>query len=531
MPEVSADFRDLDGPREAGHLLRRRPGLQGRQAARAGGATMSTRSSALADPANKQPGGLGSIASLGIVGLAELRERARSRQDRPSTTTASPRACARWTATRCRSRWKGRARASAGLASSDLLGAHRRARWSSSTATTAWRTRWAPGPFRLKQWRRSSLIVLERNPDYRERLYDAEPGGRRRRGPGHPGQPEGQALPMVDEVEISIIDEEQPRWLSFLNGELDASLASKYGAVPGQLRRRRCPAACWRRTWRNRASRQAPLGERRHRLSPTSTWKTRWSAAIRREGGAAPRDVLALDVDREIRIIRRGQAIPAQSLFIAPGYHRLRPGIQERELGRLRPGAREGAARPLRLCRPRRRRLARAARRLAPGARDKPPSPTSSAASSTKLWRRTWTPSASSVRFETGQWAEQLKAARAGKLQIWALGSSAAGTDGHSAVSACTARSRPSAEPRALPLAEFDALYDACPLLPDGPEREALFLQAKKIAGWPTCPTSATVHRSAPPTGHPWLIGYRRPLFWNEWWHMVDIDRSANARQ
>jgi len=31
------------------------------------------------------------------------------------------------------------------------------------------------GPFRLKQWRRSSLIVLERSPDYREVYYDAEP--------------------------------------------------------------------------------------------------------------------------------------------------------------------------------------------------------------------------------------------------------------------------------------------------------------------------------------------------------------------
>src|SRR4029434_7863931 len=31
------------------------------------------------------------------------------------------------------------------------------------------------GPYRLKSWRRSSFIVLERNPDFREMLYDAEP--------------------------------------------------------------------------------------------------------------------------------------------------------------------------------------------------------------------------------------------------------------------------------------------------------------------------------------------------------------------
>ena len=28
---------------------------------------------------------------------------------------------------------------------------------------------------------------------------------------------------------------------------------------------------------------------------------------------------------------------------------------------------------------------------------------------------------------------------------------------------------------------------------------------------------------------HPWLIGYRRPLFWQEWWHYVDIDRGIAA--
>jgi hypothetical protein len=22
----------------------------------------------------------------------------------------------------------------------------------------------------------------------------------------------------------------------------------------------------------------------------------------------------------------------------------------------------------------------------------------------------------------------------------------------------------------------------------------------------------------------PWVIGYRRPVFWNEWWQHVDID-------
>jgi hypothetical protein len=26
------------------------------------------------------------------------------------------------------------------------------------------------------------------------------------------------------------------------------------------------------------------------------------------------------------------------------------------------------------------------------------------------------------------------------------------------------------------------------------------------------------------------VVGYRRPLFWNEWWHMVDADPGLRKR-
>ena len=60
-------------------------------------------------------------------------------------------------------------------------------------------------------------------------------------------------------------------------------------------------------------------------------------------------------------------------------------------------------------------------------------------------------------------------------------------------------------------------------VLPDGPEREALFLEAKKIAV-AYMPYKPTVHRISTDMWYPWLIGYRRPQFWSEWWHLVDVD-------
>jgi ABC-type transport system substrate-binding protein len=73
------------------------------------------------------------------------------------------------------------------------------------------------GPFKLAQWRRSSFIVLERNPDYRELIYDAEPAADDAEGQAIAAQLKGRRLPMVDRVEISIIEEEpsptaRPTW-------------------------------------------------------------------------------------------------------------------------------------------------------------------------------------------------------------------------------------------------------------------------------------------------------------------------------
>ena len=88
------------------------------------------------------------------------------------------------------------------------------------------------GPFRLAQWRRSSLIVFERNPDFREMFYDAEPAADDVEGQAWLARFKGRRLPMVDRVEISIIEEEQPRWLSFVNGEADVAYRVGYQFAP-----------------------------------------------------------------------------------------------------------------------------------------------------------------------------------------------------------------------------------------------------------------------------------------------------------
>ena len=77
------------------------------------------------------------------------------------------------------------------------------------------------GPYRLAAWKRGSRIVLERNPQHTHSRYDAEPNADDAAGQAIAARLRGRALPLIDRVEINIIEEGQPRWLSFLNGQID----------------------------------------------------------------------------------------------------------------------------------------------------------------------------------------------------------------------------------------------------------------------------------------------------------------------
>jgi ABC-type transport system substrate-binding protein len=76
---------------------------------------------------------------------------------------------------------------------------------------------------------------------------------------------------------------------------------------------------------------------------------------------------------------------------------------------------------------------------------------------------------------------------------------------------------------------EFDALYERTMVLPDGPERAALFRQAQRLAV-AYMPYKVRTHRIFTDLVHPWMTGYRRPLFWQDWWHMVDVDPALRRK-
>ena len=74
------------------------------------------------------------------------------------------------------------------------------------------------GPFRLKEWKRGSRLVLERNPAYREAYF---PASERKEDADLVRTMKGKRVPMADLVEINIVDEDITRLLLFEQGGLD----------------------------------------------------------------------------------------------------------------------------------------------------------------------------------------------------------------------------------------------------------------------------------------------------------------------
>jgi len=381
------------------------------------------------------------------------------------------------------------------------------------------------GPFRLKQWRRTSSIVLERSPDYRDVRYDAEPATDDAEGQAILAKFKGRRLPMVDEVHVSIIEEEQPRWLSFLNGRLDA-VAGQYGSVPGSFITVAMPNGkvapnLAKRGIQGKAQINADISLLYFNMEdPVVGGYTPERVALRRA------ICLAYDVEREIRVLRRGQAIPAQSQVVphTSGYDPL----FKSENGDYDP-ARAKALLD----------LYGYVDRDGDGWREQPDGAPLEIVRATQpdqlyrqfddLWKKNLEAIGIRTRFEIKQWPENLKQARAGKLQVWSLGSSAAGPDGQGAFQRLHGPQAGGQNLARFKLKAFDDIYERMDQIPDGPERLELFRQGKMLA-IAYAPYKALNHRISTDMWHPWVSGFRRPLFWQEWWHMVDVDAGLRER-
>jgi ABC-type transport system substrate-binding protein len=377
------------------------------------------------------------------------------------------------------------------------------------------------GPYRLAQWKRSSRMLLQKNPNYREVLYDEQPPADDARLQAIAQQFKGRRLPIIDQVQISVIEEAQPRWLSFLNGEQDL-----LEGVPGEFADIAIPN-------NQLAPNLAKRGIGMQRVPRADVAVTYFGMEHPLVGGTAPDKValrraiaLAVDLPREIALVRRGQAVPAQSP-IAPGTWGYDPAFRsemsEHNLARAKAlldlygyvdkdgdGWRDQPdGRPLQL--------------------EYATSPDQTSRQLAELWKKNMDALGLRIEFKVAKWPEQLKASRAGKLMMWGVGWSAGQPDADTFLALGYGPNKGQANHARFDLKAFDELYERQRMLPDGPERQALIDRAKKIM-IAYMPYKVHVHRITTDLWHPWVLGFDRNLFVRDFWKYLDIDTALQAR-
>jgi ABC-type transport system substrate-binding protein len=368
------------------------------------------------------------------------------------------------------------------------------------------------GPYRIKEWRRGQKIVLEANLDFREQYFPDAPRDASPEIRALAASMRGKRMPQIGIVEVSIVEESNPRMLAFDRGESDLldvryDLASKVVDEAGKVR--------------------PEYGERGVRLERVTELTVTYSYFNMDDpvfGGYTPEKIAlrravctAFNIDDEIRIIRQGQGRPANQPI---------PPDIEGHVASLKSLPHDAA-------------LARALLdkfgykdRDGDGYRELPDghplaltistTPDQTARQFDELWQRSLQAVGIKVEFVKQKWPDLFKAAQAGQLQFWELGVTSSVADyfmqqyyGPSAGAANLSRFRN---------AEFDALFRQSRRTADAKERMRLYARMSEVlaAYNPWCPKAFRIGNSLVA---PWVGGYRKhPYYFIHPWQYLDID-------
>ena len=377
------------------------------------------------------------------------------------------------------------------------------------------------GPFRLASWKRSSRIVLDKNPAYRDVFYAEEAPANDPIAQQAVARLQGRKLPMLDRVEVSIIEESQPRWLSFLNAEMDmleqvpedfTTVAIPNDKIAPNLAKRGIYAVRYPRSdlWMSYFSMENPL------VGGYSAEKVALRRAIS----------LSINTEEEIRQVRRGQAIVGHQ-FIGPGSSGFDPKLRS-EMGEY------SRARAMALLD-----TYGWVDRDGDGWRDQPDGsplvieyatqPDNLFRQIQEQWKKNMDAIGIRIVFKIAQWPENLKAARAGRLMMWGVGQTA-GPDGGDFLKLGYGPSKGQTNLARFDLPEYNRLFDLQKQMPDGPEREAVMVRAEELMV-AYMPYKVHVHRIYTDLAQPWVVGFHRNVFLRDFWKYVDIDLAEKARR
>jgi oligopeptide transport system substrate-binding protein len=359
------------------------------------------------------------------------------------------------------------------------------------------------------EWKRSNRIVLAKNPNYREEYL-----------PLVDGKKSTQRVPLIDRIEVNIIEEALGSVLTFQSGELEQL------DVPLSMHDRMFDSTKLKAEFATKGIRhtrqlepilafqyfnmQDPV------LGGTSLEKNALRRAI----------VMGFDRERERKAVYKGQVEYAQQLL---------------------PPTQSGHTPNLRLSPDYDPELARAlldhfgykdcdgdGYREAPGC--KPLTFTRASVTSSRardqdeIWKKSMDAIGIRVEFFKQKWPDLIEMSRTGKLQSWGWSWIAGGPSGDGYASLLVSRNINAINDMQFKDPEYDRLYDLLQTKPLGPERDVIYAALSKIAAATTV-MDFGYHTYVNDVSQPWLVNYVRHPFWRTPWKFVDIDESIRAKK
>jgi oligopeptide transport system substrate-binding protein len=373
------------------------------------------------------------------------------------------------------------------------------------------------GPYMLKDWVRSSKIVLVANPDYRGFTWDfasQDPADLKLIA-----EMKGKKMPQVGRVEISIIEEDQARWLAFQNKELDimnmegplAPQAIENGKIRPEL---------------------AAKGIRLDRIVDPEISYTYFNMQDPVFGGYT-KDKIALrraiamsyNVAEEIKVIRNGQAIeafypiPPGVVGHAPNWNssiKYDPAGANALLDKF--GYKKGAdgwrtlpdGKPL---------LFKLSTR-----------PDSLGRQQDEMWKKSLDAIGIRMEVHKDKFAELLKLERQCKLVSRPASWIADYPDGDNFMQLFYGPNTGQNNNACVKIPEFDALYKKTLNLPPGPERDKLYQEMTRLLEAYT-PMRLTISRYRNQLLQPEVQGYKKHPILHAQWQYLDLAPKGGARK
>ncbi|GGY20910.1 ABC transporter substrate-binding protein [Paludibacterium paludis] len=375
------------------------------------------------------------------------------------------------------------------------------------------------GPYMLAQWKPGTHISLVANPNFRKVVFNytdnTTPVAHR-----VASEMNGKLMPQIGRIEISVIQEEQPRWLAFRSGQLDLV------TVPQPAVRRALildPKNPWRVALKPELKNKGVQFSRYLESEVTFypfNMKHPVIGGLSKERIALRRAIaMSFNTRETISDIRRNQAVQVQSLIPAnvaghnPGMrvrHPYDPALANALLDRV--GYRIGAD----------------GYRTQPDGKplviDFVTGPTAIDKQWNEYWQKAFDLIKIRVNFRVMQWNEQQKVIRECSYGMAGGAWLADYPDGDNFVMLLYGKNVGDSNYACYQSPRYDKLYEASQRLPDGPERDKLFDQMDLVASGET-PWVYGDTRFKNYLSQRWVRGFVPHPVFNVAWRFIDIQK------